>query len=64
MRHTRIIVTHYGGPDAIGAGLNLSSYFTVDKDGNLRPSTAAWDIGAYEYVNTVLSAPTNLRLTN
>jgi len=35
---------------ARGAGKNLSNYFNTDKDGNPRPATGAWDIGAYEYV--------------
>jgi hypothetical protein len=34
---------------AIGAGVNMSSYFTNDIAGNSRPSSGAWDIGAYEY---------------
>ena len=34
---------------AIKAGVNLSSYFTTDCDGNTRPSSGAWDMGAYEY---------------
>lgn len=32
----------------IGAGADLSAYFTTDRDGNLRPA-GQWDIGAYEY---------------
>ena len=31
----------------IGKGKNLSAYFTTDKDGNARPSSGAWDVGAY-----------------
>ena len=38
----------------INAGVSLSSYFTTDKDGNARPSTGPWDIGAYEYVPLVI----------
>jgi len=42
------------GSSAIGAGANLSNVGIVglnyDKDGNARPATGAWDIGAYEYV--------------
>jgi hypothetical protein len=34
---------------ARGQGTDLSGYFTTDKDGVTR---SAWDIGAYEYVNT------------
>jgi hypothetical protein len=37
------------GSPAIDAGLNLSSFFIVDKDGKARPQGAAWDIGAYEF---------------
>ena len=39
-----------------GAGLNLSSYFGNDKDGNSRPTSGAWDLGAYVYGASV-SAP-------
>jgi hypothetical protein len=34
------------GSPAIDAGVDLSAYFTTDKDGKVR---SAWDIGAYEY---------------
>jgi hypothetical protein len=34
---------------AIGEGENLSAYFTTDADGNTRPASGAWDIGAYQY---------------
>jgi chitodextrinase len=33
---------------ASGAGANFGSIFTTDKDGTLRPSSGAWDDGAYE----------------
>jgi len=33
----------------IGQGINLSSYFTADLDGNTRPATGNWDIGPYQY---------------
>lgn len=33
-------------------GFSLSSYFTADADGNTRSGT--WDLGAYEYVNTLV----------
>jgi hypothetical protein len=33
-----------------GQGINFSSYFTTDKDGNTRPTTGAWDIGPYAYI--------------
>jgi hypothetical protein len=35
---------------AIGAGTNFSAIFTTDLDGNPRPATGPWDIGAYEYI--------------
>jgi len=42
---------HLASTDAAArnAGVNLSAYFTTDKDGTNRPSSAAWDIGAYQY---------------
>ena len=36
------------GSAAIGAGTNLSSFFTTDKDGNARPASGNWTIGAYQ----------------
>ena len=30
-------------------GANESAYFRTDKDGNVRPSSGAWDIGPYQY---------------
>lgn len=33
----------------IGTGVNQFSYFTTDKNNNLRPAIGAWDIGAYMY---------------
>jgi hypothetical protein len=40
---------------AIGTGVNLSSYFTTDINGNTRSSTEAWDIGAYASSTTSTS---------
>jgi hypothetical protein len=37
------------GSPVIDAGIDLSSYFTTDKDGVSRPQGLAWDLGAYEY---------------
>ena len=55
---------------AINSGMNLASYcadtpeLCLDKDGKPRPQSAAWDIGAYEYVpgsdTTPPAAPTGL----
>ncbi|MDB6018452.1 MAG: hypothetical protein JWR19_2941 [Pedosphaera sp.] len=50
---------HLGaGSPAIGAGLNLSSVFTTDKDGTARPASGAWDLGAYKYGVTDTTPPT------
>jgi len=35
--------------NAIDHGATLDAAYNTDKDGNARPSGAAWDIGAYEY---------------
>jgi hypothetical protein len=50
------------GSSAIGAGLNLSSVFTGDKDGASRPASGPWDIGAYRYLpnqGVTLISPAN-----
>jgi hypothetical protein len=53
-----------GATSDIGTGLNLSTYFTTDKDGNPRPATGAWDMGAYVYNSAgVPVPPTGLILT-
>lgn len=39
--------TLQAGSKAIDAGVDLSAYFTKDKDGHIRSGT--WDLGAYEY---------------
>jgi parallel beta-helix repeat protein len=49
-----------GMSPAIGKGSNLSSVFTNDNEGNRRPLSGAWDIGAYE--NSPLIAPGNLTI--
>lgn len=40
--------------DAIAknTGIDLSSYFIIDKEGVSRPQGLAWDIGAYEYITS------------
>lgn len=45
-------------------GTNLSSYFTMDRDGNTRPSSGPWSRGAYQFGggSIPLPAPTNLRI--
>lgn len=56
------------GSIVIGAGTNLTSLCSgnlaplcMDAAGNPRPSTGAWDVGAYEYSSTVApQSPTNL----
>jgi hypothetical protein len=53
------------GANAIGGGQNLSSEFTADAAGAVRPARGPWDIGAYQYSATpaVISPPTNLQVT-
>jgi hypothetical protein len=50
----------------LGKGVNESSYFTTDKDGNFRPATGAWDVGAYAYTTNsgggLLPAPSGLQI--
>jgi hypothetical protein len=46
---------------AIDAGVDLSAYFTTDKDGTIRPQGSAWDTGAYEFgAGGPPAAPTGL----
>jgi hypothetical protein len=46
-----------GNSPAIGAGTNFTSLniaaLNVDVDGNPRPGSGKWDIGAYEYTGTI-----------
>ncbi|MCU1271977.1 MAG: Peptidase in kexin sedolisin [Acidobacteriaceae bacterium] len=45
----------------INHGINLSTWFSADKDGNSRPQSSVWDIGAYESGSTAaISPPTGL----
>ena len=49
---------------AIDIGLDLSEYFSTDKDGVIRPQ-GKWDIGAYEYRVDLMPtppAPVNIRI--
>jgi len=52
------------GSAAINAGMNLTPIFTMDKDGVSRPSSAAWDAGAFQLKSSVISLlpPQNLRV--
>jgi hypothetical protein len=47
-----------GATSLIDQGTSVSSYFTTDKDGILRPQGADWDIGPYEYVSGSHQPPT------
>lgn len=42
----------------IGKGINLSSNFSIDKDGKIRPSSGAWCIGPYEFGGAPGPSPT------
>lgn len=51
------------GSAPINAGTNLFVMLTTDFDGNARPSTGAFDIGAYQYASTnILTPPKNLHV--
>jgi Fe-S cluster biogenesis protein NfuA len=52
------------GSAAINAGMNLTPRFTTDKDGVPRPSSAAWDAGAFQHKSSAISLlpPQNLRV--
>ena len=51
--------THLGaGSPAIGAGLNLSAYFTTDISGAARPASGPWDLGADVYASADTTPPT------
>jgi hypothetical protein len=45
-------------------GVNLSSVFTTDITGALRPRVGTWDVGAHQFVTTStrLNPPTNIRV--
>jgi len=45
------------------AGRMLSAPLDVDPDGNIRGSDGRWDRGAFEYLATTPTAPSNLRIT-
>jgi hypothetical protein len=50
-------LTLQSGSPCIGAGANISSCFTYDITGKNRPSSGAWDIGAYEYAAGTIQEP-------
>ena len=59
---------------SLNTGMTIPSLngisFNVDKDGNIRPSTGPWDIGAYQYSSTPITdtqaptVPTDLATTS
>jgi hypothetical protein len=44
-----------GNKELLNAGVNLSQYFTSDRDG--KPRTGSWDIGAYEHPRSTATTP-------
>jgi hypothetical protein len=49
---------------ALDAGLDLSAYFSGDKDGVIRPQGSGWDIGPYEFsAGSAPAPPTGLTAT-
>ena len=54
-----------GNSPLIGNGVNLAGQIgTLDKAGNPRPSSGAWDIGAYEYEGGVTTISTTTLTTS
>jgi hypothetical protein len=49
---------HLTGSDTVARdrGRDMSTYFSIDKDGNQRPS-GAWDIGAYQFSGSTSNPP-------
>ena len=62
---TGVTDMHLSSADIVARdnGTNLYALFTTDKDGNARPASGLWDIGAYEYVPPQATA-TTLRVGN
>ena len=55
------------GSPLIGSGVNLGAPYNYDYNGNMRPESGAWDIGAYQYSTSPgpsgpPSPPANLRI--
>jgi len=46
-----------GSDPTVNAGANLSNIFTIDRMNVSRPSTGAWDAGAYEFTGITSSTP-------
>ena len=50
-----------------GVGFNCSAFFTLDRDGNARSTSGAWDLGPYVYAgsaSTLPAAPRGLRVVS
>ncbi|HXJ61203.1 MAG TPA: right-handed parallel beta-helix repeat-containing protein, partial [Verrucomicrobiae bacterium] len=52
------------GTGVIDVGANLRTYVPADYDGNTRPTSAAFDMGAFEYLGVKPLPPQNLRLVS
>jgi parallel beta-helix repeat protein len=48
---------------AIDAGLNLQTIFSTDISGAARGTGSGWDVGAYEFGDSLVPPPTRLRFT-
>lgn len=46
------------GSPLIGSGLDLSSYFNLDRRGAMRPQGRGWDIGAFQMESESIAQPT------
>ena len=57
------LVSNVGNTYPKDKGANLGSPYNVDLSGNIRGSDGVWDIGAYEYMGSVVTPPSSTKFT-